>query len=180
MKNKMTMPWLRFIEGANEAPVENADPKDDPKSEDGSAKEPDWKSEAEKWKNFSRTWEARAKENEDAAKRVKEIEDSNKSELEKMQERMEKIIREASEANEKAEAERKARVRADIANEFGVSVEDRDLYLTAQDEDTLRKQAEGLTKRRGSENPLQGKGGSGNDKATAVAWANSLLGKTDK
>lgn len=64
------------------------DPKDgqDGGVGDGTDNEPDWKAEAEKWKAHSRKHEGQAKANADAAKRLKEIEDANKTETQKLAE----------------------------------------------------------------------------------------------
>lgn len=170
--NKKNMPWIRRIEGADEGPVSNES------AEKHSAEDKtDWRAEAEKWKKFSRTWEDRAKENEEAQRRLAEIEDAGKSELEKLQAQLKADAERVAEAEKRAEAAEKARLRTDVALEFGISKEDRELFLTADDEATLKKQAEALSKRRGAENPNQGKGRGGNDKSSAQAWADSLLGK---
>lgn len=55
-------------------------PDDDKPTDD----EPDWSVEGPKWKAMSRKHEAQAKSNADAAKRLKEIEDANKSETQKL------------------------------------------------------------------------------------------------
>lgn len=68
---------------------------DDPKGDD---KEPDWKAEAEKWKNLARKHEDTAKKNSDAATRLKELEDSQKSELQKLTESKEATDKELSAA----------------------------------------------------------------------------------
>lgn len=62
---------------------------DTPKDPSGDEpKDPtDWKAEAEKWKAHSRKHEGQAKANADAAKRLQEIEDEKKSEIEKLTER---------------------------------------------------------------------------------------------
>jgi hypothetical protein len=52
-------------------------------NEKGSEKETDWQAEAEKWKALSRKNEGTAKENAAAAKKLAEIEESSKSDLEK-------------------------------------------------------------------------------------------------
>lgn len=49
-----------------------------------SGAETDWKAEAEKWKSQSREQEKRAKANAEAAKKLQEIEDSKKSETQKL------------------------------------------------------------------------------------------------
>ncbi len=53
-------------------------------TQDGAGGEPDWKAEAEKWKAHSRKHEGQAKANADAARRLKEIEDANKTETQKL------------------------------------------------------------------------------------------------
>lgn len=62
----------------------------------GDGGEPDYKAEAEKWKVMSRKHEGEAKANRDAAKRLKDIEDANKTEVQKL-------------ADEKAAAENAAK-----------------------------------------------------------------------
>jgi hypothetical protein len=61
----------------------------DAATETATATEPDWKAEAEKWKAFSRKNEETAKANSGAAKRLAELEEANKSEIEKAQARAE-------------------------------------------------------------------------------------------
>lgn len=183
---KKARPWLRFIEGTEGGQAGGGEPNGTPDTQDSTTNpdatntdagdsqegETDWKSKAEEWKRYARTWETRAKENQDKAKRLDELDDQSKTELEKATER-------AAQLEEKIpELERRA-LRAEIASEYGITGEDRDLYLTATDEETLRKQAEGLAsrQRQGEENPLQGRGGSGPNRQSAEAWAKTLLGK---
>ncbi len=111
-----------------EQPAEQ--PKDDQKSP---AQETDWKAEARKW-------EARAKENTEAAKRLQEIEDAQKSEAEKAAERMAQLEKDAATARSEA-------LRLKVAIKHGISDEDADLFLTGSDEETLTKQAERLAAR---------------------------------
>ena len=177
MMNKMDMPWLRFAEGANGGGSNDSANSTSGENEQSDS-EKDWKAEAEKWKQFSRTWEDRAKANEDAQKRLAELEDAEKSDLEKATSDREAWEKKAAELEAELEAERVKRVRSDIASEFAISAEDRELFLTASDEDVLRKQAEALAKRRAPENPNQGQGGgSGSTRKAAESWADSLLGK---
>lgn len=177
-----TRPWLRFIEGAqgggsgsagdNSGGEPNGDTTNqvqgDTNDDGAGAGEVDWKAKAEDWKKFARTWETRAKENQDKAKRLDDLESQSKSDIEKANDRIAELESKLSESGI-------ASLRADVAAEFGVSKEDRDLYLTATDEETLRKQAEGLAKRSGPENPHQGRGGSGPNRKSAEDWAKSLL-----
>lgn len=112
-----------------------ADPepaRDDPKTFDADyvAK---LRQEAAKYRN-------EAKANADAAKRLAEIEDAQKSEVEKAAERIAELEREATAARREA-------ARFKVASKFGISDEDADLFLTASDEETLTKQAERLAAR---------------------------------
>ncbi|MFJ2863688.1 hypothetical protein [Kitasatospora sp. NPDC087314] len=63
-----------------------ADPPTPPDAPEPAPK--DWQAESEKWKRLSRENETRAKTNADAAKRLAEIEDAQKSETEKLTERL--------------------------------------------------------------------------------------------
>jgi hypothetical protein len=55
-----------------------------PESEPDKGDEKDWAAEAEKWKSHARKWEGTAKQNADAAKRLAALEDSQKSETQKL------------------------------------------------------------------------------------------------
>lgn len=81
-----------------------------------------------------------AKANAEAAQRLAEIEEANKTEQEKLAEKLAELEQEATSA--RAEA-----LRFKIASKFGVSDEDADLFLTGTDEETLTKQAERLAAR---------------------------------
>lgn len=71
-----------------------------PPADPAPAKETDWVAEARKW-------EARAKENSDAAKKLAAIEEANKSELEKANDRAAKAEQKAIESDRKAFAAEK-------------------------------------------------------------------------
>lgn len=171
-------PWLRYIEGTEGS---QAGGSGEPEKKANDTGEPDWKAEAEKWKSFSRTWEERAKSNEEAKKRLDEIEEQGKSEAEKVAERLKAAEARDTELTEREKNLVARELIADLAIEFSISKEDRELFLTATDEETLRRQAEALSKRTGggAENPNQGSGKSGSSKASATSWANSLLGKSE-
>lgn len=77
-------------------------------------KEIDWKAEAEKWKAMSRKTEQQAKEAAAKAKRLDEIEEAQKSELEKAQAR-------ADAAEKKALETELAALRASVALEKGLT-----------------------------------------------------------
>lgn len=75
----------------------------------------DWKAEAEKWKKHSRENEARAKTNADAAARLAAIEDAQKTETEKLNERLTAAEARAAEATRQAVA---SKVEAMAAGRF--------------------------------------------------------------
>lgn len=74
------------------------------------------------------------------AARLDEIEEANKTEQQKLAERL-------AEAEKSAEQARTEALRFKIASKFGVTDEDADLFLTGSDEETLTKQAERLAAR---------------------------------
>lgn len=92
------------------------------------------------WKAEARKWEQRAKENTAAAKRLAELEDAQKSEQERLAERLQTAEQAAMQA--KAEA---ARYR--IAARHGITEDDAQLFLTGTDEETLARQAEAFAAR---------------------------------
>lgn len=91
------------------------------------------------WKEKAREQEKRAKANADAAARLAEIEEAQKTEAQKLAEARDAALSEAQAA--KAEA-----MRLRIATKFGISEDDADTFLTGSDEETLTKQAERLSK----------------------------------
>lgn len=95
------------------------------------------KAQVEHWKSFSRTHEKSAKENAEAARKLKEIEDQNKTELDKALERVNELELELNSSSQKA-------LRASIIAEFALDPEDAAVLLTASDEEGLRAQAERL------------------------------------
>jgi hypothetical protein len=74
------------------------------------------------------------------AARLDEIEEANKTEQQKLADRLAEAEKSAQQAQTEA-------LRFKIASKFGVSDEDADLFLTGTDEDTLTKQAERLAAR---------------------------------
>ena len=84
----------------------------------------------------------RAEERRKASERFKDYDDLKAKAGEKQT--LEERIAEAEKRAENAEART---LRSDVAIEFGISKEDRDLFLTANDEDTLRAQAKRLADR---------------------------------
>lgn len=92
------------------------------------------------WKQKAREQEKRAKDNADAAKRLADIEESQKSEAQKVADRMKTL------EEQLAGAQRDA-LRFKVASKFQIGDEDADLFLTGSDEETLTKQAERLVSR---------------------------------
>ena len=96
-----------------------------------------------------------AKANAEAAKRLAEIEEANKTEAQKAADRLAAAQRDAEQA--KADA-----LRWKIAAKFQVDDEDADLFLTGTDEETLTRQAQRLAvrdaerKRSGNHVPREG------------------------
>ena len=129
------------------------------------------------WKSKAREQEKRAKENAAAAKRLAEIEQSQKSEAEKTADRIKQLESEAESARREA-------LRFKVASKYGIGDEDADLFLTASDEETLTKQAERLSartaeqKKQGNRVPREGTTSttSSNEDATFAA---NLLGGGD-
>ena len=92
------------------------------------------------WKGKAREQEKRAKENAEAAKRLAEIEDANKSEAQKAADRIAELERQAASATAEA-------LRFKVASAHSISTEDAELFLTGTDEETLNKQAARLVER---------------------------------
>jgi membrane protein involved in colicin uptake len=83
-----------------------------------------------------------AKANAEAAKRLAEIEEANKTEAQRTADRL------AAAEQEAADARREA-LKFKIASKFQIGDEDADLFLTGSDEESLTRQAERLTAREG-------------------------------
>lgn len=112
-------------DGATQAPQTDQQSTDEPAQDDV-----DWKAEARKW-------EKRAKANAAAAKRLAEIEEAQKSEAERVAERLAKAERAAAEAEARA-------LRREIALENNLSKDDAALLDAVSDEDAMRRLAERL------------------------------------
>ena len=118
-----------------EAPEKNQEPQ-----------ETDWKAEARKW-------ESRAKENSQAAARLAEIEDANKTEVQRATEAQEAAERRAADAEARA-------LRRDVALEHSLTKDDAALLDAINDEDAMRALATRLAAnsghRPGNPAPLEG------------------------
>jgi hypothetical protein len=96
----------------------------------------DFKADAEKWKALARKHETRAKANEQAAKRLAEIEDASKSDIER-------ATTAAAEAQKRAEAAELKALRYEIATEKQLP-SNLVKFLTGTDEDDIRAAADEL------------------------------------
>lgn len=102
----------------------------------------------DKLRKESAKYRTEAKANAEAAKRLAEIEESQKSAQQKAEERIKDL-------ESKFTATETRALRAEIANAHGISAADRDLFLTGADEETLTAQAKRLAER-DSERKKQG------------------------
>jgi hypothetical protein len=114
---------------ADEPETNDPAPEPEPEPKPEPPPEPDWKAEARKW-------EKRAKENSDAAARLKELEDAQKTEQERLSENLTAAEKRAQEAELKA-------ARLEVAAEKGLpqtSVK----FLTGTTPEELAESAEEL------------------------------------
>ena len=108
------------------------------------AQETDWKAEARKWESRAKENHSKAKAHEDAARRLAEIEESQKTETQKAQERLE--------AAEKRAAELELRsIRAEVAAEKGVPVG----LLAGSTKEEIEATADALIQFRGEQQAAQ-------------------------
>jgi hypothetical protein len=130
------------------------------------------------WKQKARDQEKRAKENAEAAKRLAEIEESQKSEAEKSADRIKQLEGDVP-------AARLAAFREAAVKFGGITQEDADLYLTASDMETLAKQAVGLARRsddrkkQGNRVPTEGKTTTSAGEDPMRGFTRSLFGRED-
>jgi hypothetical protein len=104
----------------------------------GGEDKPDSAKELEKWKSLARKHEETAKKNSEAAKRLKEIEDANKSELEK-------ATSAKTEAEQKAAAKERELLVLRVAMRKGLNEEQAD-RLKGSTEEELEEDADKLLK----------------------------------
>ena len=120
-----------------ETPAETPEPQE--------PKETDWKAEARKWEARAKENLASAKQNETAARRLAEIEESQKTEAQKQQEALETALRELAD-------DRSARARAEVAAEKGVPA----ALLSGSTREELEASAAALIEFRGEKAPTGG------------------------
>lgn len=111
----------------------------------GTEEATDWKSKFETEREHSRTWEKRAKENKDAAAKLKEVEDADKSEIEKANERAEAAEKRAQEIESAAKVADLAAKKVVIGAKAGLPAEWFD-RLKGDDEESITADAEALAK----------------------------------
>lgn len=130
-----------------------------------------------KLRDESAKYRTEAKANADAAKRLADIEEANKTEAQKLEAQLAAATGDAASA--RAEA-----LRFRIASKFKIGDEDADLFLTGTDEATLTKQAERLAGRE-SERQKNGNHVSREGQTTTTAegddrtFVRGLFGNTD-
>jgi hypothetical protein len=107
-----------------------------PDGADEGAREPDWKAEAEKWKTLSRKHEGQAKANAAAAKRLEEIEEANKSEAQKLADKVTVAEKRAADAEARA-------TRYEVASELGIKAKHLK-YLTGSTREEIEESAKGI------------------------------------
>lgn len=117
---------------------ENTPDVDETPTPDETPETPDFAAEVEKWKALARKNEARAKENAEKARKFDEVEDANKSELQRLQDQLAAAQKAAQEAES-------GRLRASIAAKHGVP----ESLLSGGDEESLEASAVALLEFRG-------------------------------
>jgi hypothetical protein len=136
-----------MTESTPDAPATDADGADTP--------QPKPTDTVDYWKQRSRENEKQAKANAEAAKRLAEIEEANKTEAQKAADRLAAAERDAAAARSEA-------LRLRVASKHGISDEHADLFLTGADEASLNRQAEALIalrqeqKKQGNHVPREG------------------------
>ena len=96
----------------------------------------DWKAEADKWKALARKHEGQAKSNADAAKRLSELEDKDKSESQKLADKVTLAEKRAAEAEAKV-------FRYEVASEMGIQPKHLK-YLSGATKEELEESAKGI------------------------------------
>lgn len=97
-------------EAARKGDESQPEPKDEPQGDST-----DWKAEARKWEERAKRSRDEAQANAEAARKLKELEDADKSEVDRLRETVEAANKRADEAEAKA-------LRAEIAAEKGLSL----------------------------------------------------------
>ncbi len=109
----------------------------DPAADGGAPKDDDATKPDVDWKARSREWEKRAKANADAADRLAQMEEAQKTEAQRSADR-------AAKAEQELTAARTDALRFRVATKYGISDEDAETFLTGGDEEAIVRQAERL------------------------------------
>ena len=160
-------------EKATPTPADVAPKRDDADQPERTEDTPNPTETVEFWRSKAREQEKRAKENAEAAKRLAQIEESQKTEAERATEALTK-------AQADADAARAELLRYRTAAAHGITdAEDIELFLTGRDEETLQRQAKALAARTAAAasprtprpNPAQREGDAPADDKDATARA---------
>lgn len=123
---------------------------DKPEEEPGTGGTPDWEqrakaaeAEAEKWKALSRKHEDRAKENADAAAKLRDLEERDKTEVQKLTTKEAEARQAAADADARAKKAELEVVRLRVAATKGLTPEQA-ARLTGDDEAAMAKDADDL------------------------------------
>lgn len=119
--------------------VADTETQDQPVSEPSQDQSADTANEVEKWKALARKHEGQAKANADAAKRLAELEDAQKSEAQRLEERAAAAERERDEV-------RVELTRLRMATRYGIAEDDLDLLGSGSDEE-IESRAKRLAER---------------------------------
>ena len=154
--------------------AEGTDPKTDPTGIDPAADPGD----GTDWKAMARKWEKLAKENSGAAKKLSEIEEANKSELEKALEAKKSAEDKLAQMETAAEL---AKTRARVSEKTGVPAE----FIVGDDEESMTEYATKLSKHYRPD-PAPKKSGAGrfasnasDEDAAKREFARQLFGKDE-
>ena len=122
-----------------------------------------------------------------AAAKLADIEEAQKTESQKLLDRITAAEKKVADAEQRAKDAETKSLRSDIATKFGISAEDRDLFLTGNDEATITAQAKRLAdrevdrKKQGNVAPKEGatkNNGDGSDRELRE-FARNLFANTD-
>jgi hypothetical protein len=131
------------------------------------------------WKQKAREQEKRAKENASAAQRLAEIEEANKTEAQKVSDRL-------TQAEERAAAAERRAIRFEIASEFSLTPDDAKALEHVASEDGMREVARLLAakadqrKKQGNSAPREGGNPNpGNSNTDEREFVRGLFGRAD-
>ena len=124
-----------------------------------------WQAELDKWKSHSRKNEKSAKDNADAAAELEKIKESQKTEQQKLQDRLDKQEHEL-------QSFRVGQIRREAAVKVGLTDPDLIGFITATDADEAENQAKTLLSKFGSGNNGNGNGNNNGSQAPNFGQGN--------